>query len=75
MFLKDPEVPCKLFSPPSDPGLDCALWQLQALRDRFVAHIVNIAERHRLPICRWQLGQRPPDYRNLIALFERGIGP
>src|SRR5436190_23805425 len=75
MFLKDLEVPCKLFSSSSDPGLDCALWQLQALRDRFVAQIVNVAERHRLPIRRWQLGQRAPDHRNLIALFERGIGP
>ena len=75
MFLQDPEMPSKLLSPSTDPGLDCTLWQLQPLGDLLIAQIVNVAERHRLPKRRWQLGQRAPDHRDLIALFERGVGP
>ena len=50
MFLQGPEVPRELLPPSIDPRLDRALPQLEALRDRFIAQLVHVAELWRFPV-------------------------
>ena len=61
----------ELGPPTVDPRLDGALWQAQRVGDCLVRQLLEIAHQHRCPERCGQRGQRLPQQRDAVALFER----